>query len=149
MGIETVVAECPPEALATVDKLCAAFDIRFGVPNRDRDSTPQYRRPESTIEACKGRTDRIGACADVGEWLRSGIDPGKGLSTLGKRVISLKLRGAALESETTARAVLKEVRRLGLAPTMFAVDDASDNAASQLKQAIELLNSLSLELAAQ
>jgi hypothetical protein len=46
------------------------------------------------LKVCKGRSPRIGACADTGHWMRSGINPLEAVKKLGaqKRIISLHFK---------------------------------------------------------
>src|SRR5262249_25958249 len=52
----------------------------------------RYYHPDKVLEAVKGHSMMIGACADTGHWLRSGIDPVEALKKLEGRVISLHLK---------------------------------------------------------
>ena len=80
IGIETFMSEPAPAALDTVEKLCDEYDIKVALHNHDRKASPVYWNPEGILKACQGRSKRIGACADIGYWMRSGIDPVKAMS---------------------------------------------------------------------
>lgn len=90
MGIETVVSEPPAEALDLVDKLCREFQIRMAIHNHPAPSV--YWHPDSVVKACEGRSTYVGACADTGHWIRSGIDPLDAMRKLDGRIISLHLK---------------------------------------------------------
>jgi len=85
MGIETIVSEPPPEAFDLVDRLCSEYKIKVALHNHPKPS--RYWDPDKVLEVCKGRSRWIGACADIGHWLRSGIDPLQAIKKLGNRIL--------------------------------------------------------------
>ena len=90
MGIDTLVAEPEPAALDTVEKLCKEYNIKVAIHDHPRPS--HYWNPDTVLEAVKGRTPLMGACADTGHWLRSGLDPVECLKKLDGRVICLHFK---------------------------------------------------------
>ncbi len=90
MGIDTLVAEPEPAALDTVEKLCKEYNIKVAIHNHPKPSP--YWNPDTVLEAVKGRTPLMGACADTGHWLRSGLDPVECLKKLEGRVITLHFK---------------------------------------------------------
>ena len=104
MGIDTLVAEPEPAALDIVEKLCKEYNIKVAIHNHPKPS--HYWSPETVLEAVKGRTPLMGACADTGHWLRSGLDPLTCLKQLEGRVITLHFKDlvpeTAKEQETAA-----------------------------------------------
>ncbi len=90
LGIKTFVAEPPLAAYDMVEKLCNQYEINLAVHNHPSPST--YFNPATTLEVCKGRGKRIGACADTGHWVRSGFDPVQACRKLEGRIISLHLK---------------------------------------------------------
>jgi sugar phosphate isomerase/epimerase len=90
MGIDTLVAEPVPEALDTVEKLCKEYNIKVAIHNHPKPSP--YWNPDTVLGAVKGRTPLMGACADTGHWLRSGLDPVECLEKLEGRVITLHFK---------------------------------------------------------
>jgi sugar phosphate isomerase/epimerase len=90
MGIDTLVAEPEPAALDTVEKLCKEYNIKVAIHNHPKPS--RYWNPDTVLEAVKGRTPLMGACADTGHWLRSGLDPVECLKKLDGRVITLHFK---------------------------------------------------------
>jgi len=90
MGIETLVSEPPAEAFDLLDKLCQEYQINIAIHNHPKPSP--YWDPNMVLEVCKGRSNRIGACADTGHWARSGIKPVEALKKLEGRIISLHLK---------------------------------------------------------
>jgi sugar phosphate isomerase/epimerase len=96
MGIDTLVAEPEPAALDTVEKLCKDYNIKVAFHNHPKPS--RYWNPDTVLEAVKGRTPLMGACADTGHWLRSGLDPLECLKKLEGRVICLHFKDLVAEA---------------------------------------------------
>ncbi len=90
MGIDTLVAEPEPAALDLVEKLCKEYNMKVAIHNHPKPS--HYWNPDTVLEAVKGRTPLMGACADTGHWLRSGLDPVECLKKLEGRVICLHFK---------------------------------------------------------
>jgi sugar phosphate isomerase/epimerase len=90
MGIDTLVPEPEPAALDLVEKLCKEYNIKVAIHNHPQPS--RYWNPDTVLEAVKGRTPLMGACADTGHWLRSGLDPVECLKKLEGRVICLHFK---------------------------------------------------------
>jgi sugar phosphate isomerase/epimerase len=123
MGIETIVSEPGPDAFDTIDKLCEEFRINVALHNHPKPS--RYWSPEVVLEACKGRSKRIGACADTGHWMRSELNPLEQLKKLEGRIISFhfkdlnKFGGGAHDvpwgtGAGNVKAMLTEIRRQGI-----------------------------------
>ncbi len=90
MGIETITSEPKPEAFDLVEKLCEEYEIRVAIHNHPVPS--YYWNPDTVLQACQGRSKLIGACADTGHWMRSGINPIEALKKLEGRIISLHFK---------------------------------------------------------
>jgi sugar phosphate isomerase/epimerase len=95
MGIDTLVAEPEPAALDLVEKLCKEYNIKVAFHNHPKPS--RYWNPDTVLEAVKGRTPLMGACADTGHWLRSGLEPLECLKKLEGRVICLHFKDLVAE----------------------------------------------------
>ncbi len=90
LGVDVIVAEPGPDALDTVEKLCKEYNIKVAIHDHPRPS--HYWNPDTVLAAVKGRTPLMGACADVGHWERSGLDPVECLKKLEGRVICLHFK---------------------------------------------------------
>ena len=101
MGIDTLVAEPEPAALDTVEKLCKEYNIKVAIHDHPKPS--HYWNPDTVLEAVKGRTPLMGACADTGHWLRSGLDPVECLKKLDGRVICSPLQRLGAGNEPKAQ----------------------------------------------
>lgn len=94
MGIEVINTEST-DAIDTIEKMVKEFDIKVGYHNHPgRADDPSYKvwNPAYVYELVKNRDARIGACADTGHWVRSGIKPMDALKTLKGRVVSSHLK---------------------------------------------------------
>ena len=85
-----------PEEMDFIEPLVQEFDIMMAIHNHPKpeDETSDYRiwDPNHVLSLVDGRDHRLGACADTGHWVRSGISPVEALQILEGRVISLHLK---------------------------------------------------------
>lgn len=90
MGIETIVSEPGFEQFDELEKLCEEFKISLALHNHPKPS--RYWNPDTVLEVCQGRSQRIGACADTGHWMRSGIRPLEAVRKLKGRIVSFHFK---------------------------------------------------------
>lgn len=90
MGIRTLVSEPEPESMAMLDGLCGEYGIHLAIHNHPKPS--RYWNPETVLSACEGRSGYIGACADTGHWVRSGLDPVECVKQLEGRIVTLHFK---------------------------------------------------------
>jgi type 1 glutamine amidotransferase len=160
VGIETFMSEPKPEALDTIAGFCDEYGINVAIHNHDEKGSPNYWRPELILKACEGRTRRLGACADLGYWMRSGIDPIEGLRTLGERLITVQMhdlhdltpQGHDVPWGTGAGRTgefLREMHKLGIRPTMIGLEYSHNwlESLPDIARCVEFLNALGLQLA--
>ncbi len=114
MGIDTLVAEPEPAALDTVEKLCKEYNIKVAIHDHPKPS--HYWNPDTVLEAVKGRTPLMGACADTGHWLRSGLDPVECLKKLEGRVICLHFKDLVPEESKAKIAAAASGKKKRLNP---------------------------------
>lgn len=85
MGIELIITEPKDEAAwDVIEKLCEEYNIKAAVHNHPKPS--HYWNPDKALEICKDRSPLIGVCADVGHWMRSGVDPIEAIQKLEGRI---------------------------------------------------------------
>jgi sugar phosphate isomerase/epimerase len=99
LGITVLVAE--PEVhgkmeelgpvMDVVEKLAKEYNIQVAIHNHPGPKN-FYWQPETVLAAVKDRSPLLGACADVGHWVRSGLDPVACLKKLEGRVITLHFK---------------------------------------------------------
>ena len=159
LGVETFMTEPAPESLPLIDRFCQEYDIRVALHNHDQKGSPVYWHPDGILKACEGRSAYIGACVDVGYWLRGGIDPIAGIEKLGKRFITLQLHDLdAVSPEGTdvpwgsgkgrTEEILRKIKELGNTPVMFGLEYSKNWTTSmpEVKQCAEFFNALTLKL---
>jgi sugar phosphate isomerase/epimerase len=160
MGIETLISEPPLAALDTIERFCDAYGINLAIHNHDRKASPHYWSPEAVMQVCAERGPRIGVCADLGYWLRSGIDPVAAVKTLGPRLLVVQMHD--LHARTPeghdvpwgtgvgqVEAFLREVHRQGLQPRMFGLEYSYDwlDSLPEVTQSARFFDTVTLELA--
>lgn len=78
MGIGIVITEPDVKGLDGIEALVKEFDIKMAIhnhPKRPLDRAYLFWDPNYVLELVKDRDPRMGACADVGHWVRSGLNP--------------------------------------------------------------------------
>jgi type 1 glutamine amidotransferase/sugar phosphate isomerase/epimerase len=91
MGIETIIGEPKPEALDLIERFCVEYNIRLAIHNHGPNLSPVYWKPEGVLEVIKGRSPLIGACGDLGYWMRNGVDPATAVRLLGQRLLAVQV----------------------------------------------------------
>jgi type 1 glutamine amidotransferase/sugar phosphate isomerase/epimerase len=162
IGIETFMTEPKPEALPRIARFCDEYDLQVALHNHDAKASPLYWRPEGILEACQGLSPRLGACADLGYWMRAGIDPVEAVRKLGPRLITVQMHD--LDARTPeghdvpwgtgagrTEEFLRELHRLGRRPTMFGLEYSHNFLAStpEVAKCAEFFDRLSLAVAAE
>lgn len=153
MGIETICSEPPEEAFGMVDRLCREYRINVAIHNHPKPS--KYWHPDKVLEVCQGRSKWIGACVDTGHWMRSGVNPIKGLKKLEGRIISLHFKdlnefGNLLTHDTVwgtgkanVKELLNELHRQGFVG-VFSIEYEHnwEKSLPQIRQCVEYFNKI-------
>jgi len=160
MGIETFMAEPKPESLPLVDRFCGEYGINVALHNHDQKASPQYWQPEGVLKACEGRSKRLGACGDLGYWMRSGIDPLQAARTLKDRLITVQMHDLHATGSDghdvpwgtgvgKTEEFIRELHRLGIKPTMFGLEYSYDwfESLPKVAQCAAFFNATCLKLA--
>jgi len=160
LGIETIVSEPAPDSLNVIEKLCDEYRVNLAIHNHARGSS-RYWHPQEVLRVCEGRSLRLGACADLGHWQRSGIKPADGVRLLGPRLLSFNFKDLNEltpnghdvpwgTGQADVAAVLREVHRLGLKPTIFAIEYEYhwENNTAEIAQCAEFFRRTANEMAA-
>ena len=160
IGVETIMSEPLPEALDTIEKFCNEYDINVAIHNHDQKASPVYWRPEGVLKVCEGRSKRIGACGDIGYWMRSGINPIEAVRMLKDRLITVQMHDLnELSGEGhdvpwgtgvgQMEPFLKEIHSLGIRPVMFGLEYSYNwlESVPEIAKSIEFFNKISLSTA--
>ena len=107
-GIDVLVAE--PEThgkmeelgpvMDVVEKLAKEYNIKVAIHNHPPGPNGFYWNPDTVLAAIKGRSPLLGVCADVGHYVRSGLDPVECLKKLEGRIIALHFKDLNEKSST-------------------------------------------------
>jgi type 1 glutamine amidotransferase/sugar phosphate isomerase/epimerase len=160
IGIETFMSEPSVGALDTIEKFCDDYDINVAIHNHGRKASPQYWHPEGVLKVCRSRSKRIGACADLGYWMRSGIDPIEAVNMLGDRLITVQMHDLhELSGEGhdvpwgtgvgKTGQFIECIHELGIRPTMFGLEYSYNwfESLPEIAQCIEFFNKVGTQLA--
>ena len=120
MGIKTLTAEPDPKFIPLLSELCDKYSINLAIHNHPNPG--RYWNPDIVLNAIKGHSKRIGMCADIGHWLRSGLDPVECLKKAEGYIIQLHFKDLDKKSEdahdvhwgegvANVKAVLQELKR--------------------------------------
>jgi sugar phosphate isomerase/epimerase len=97
-ALELSVITCEPAAdqLDLVAGLCDQYAIQAAFHNHPQPSA--YWSPETVLNACKGRSARLGACVDNGHWVRSGVNVMAGVRAMEGRLHAMHLKDVSSPS---------------------------------------------------
>jgi L-ribulose-5-phosphate 3-epimerase len=101
-GTEVIVAEPPAGSHDMLEELCEEFQMPLALHNHQKGQS-NYWSPEIVLEVCANRSQLIGACADVGQWARSNLDPVECLRELEGRIISFHLKDVLKKGDLDSR----------------------------------------------
>jgi sugar phosphate isomerase/epimerase len=93
-GIRVINTESV-DAIDTFEPFVKEYDIKVGFHDHPKKpEKPEYRMwdPNYILEVCKGRDPRIGSCADIGHWVRSGLVPLDCVKILKGRIVSSHMK---------------------------------------------------------
>ncbi len=159
MGIETIVSEPSLDAFDELEKLCDEFEINLAVHNHPKPS--RYWNPDTVLEVCKGRSQRIGACADTGHWPRSGLNPVEAVKKLQGRIVSFHFKDLDKYGKGAhdvpwgtgvcdVEAILTELRRQGF-QGVFSIEYEYhwDNSLPEIAQCVKYFDQVAAKLTQQ
>ena len=93
-GIRVINTESV-DAIDTFEPLVKEYDIKVGFHDHPkRPDHPEYKMwdPEYILSVVKDRDPRIGSCADIGHWVRSGLKPLDCVRILKGRIMSSHMK---------------------------------------------------------
>ena len=98
-GLSYITAEPKKDQWDIVDSLAGAYAIKVAIHDHPKPSG--YWSPDSVLAAIQGHSN-IGACADIGHWARSGLDPVDCLKKLDGHLIGAHLKDIVKFDDTKA-----------------------------------------------
>ena len=105
-GIKNLSADPSPDSFESLDKLVKEFDIRIAIHNHGPNH--RYNKALDVLSAVEPYDQRIGACADLGHFIRSGEDAVQVIRLLGKRLFGIHLKDFAEMKSDTKGVILGE-----------------------------------------
>jgi len=103
-GIRTFSADPDPDSFESLDKLVKEFDVRVGIHNHG--PTHRYNKAIDVLRAVEKYDERIGACADLGHYIRSGERPVEVIRLLKGRLWGVHLKDFAEMQDKTKGVIL-------------------------------------------
>ena len=93
LGAKFVTAEPPVGMWDSIDSLAGVYGMKVAIHEHWK-GVSAYWHPDSVLAAIKGHPN-FGACADLGHWPKSGIDPVEGVKKLSGHIIAIHLKDIA------------------------------------------------------
>lgn len=156
MGIEVITSEPRQEDLDLVEKLADDYNIKVAFHNHPAPSL--YWNPDTALLALNNRSKNLGVCADIGHWVRSGLDPVECLKKLEGRIIILHFKDVNDKSPESydvpwgtgvidVPAVLAELKRQGFRG-LFDIEYEHNwyNNVPEIKESVENFYKMAAEL---
>jgi len=103
-GVRTLGADPDPDSFASLDELVKEFDVRVAIHNHG--PTHRYNKAIDVLQAVEKYDPRIGACADLGHYLRSGERPVEVIRLLKGRLYGIHLKDFAEMQDKTKGVIL-------------------------------------------
>jgi inosose dehydratase len=103
-GIKNISADPSQDAFDSLDKLCEEFQIRIAIHNHGPGA--RYDKISDVLNAIHGHHPLIGACADLGHYIRSGEDPVRAINLFKGRLYGIHLKDFAEQKAKTKGVIL-------------------------------------------
>ncbi len=104
VGIPCISADPDPDSFASLNELVKEFDIRIAIHNHG--PTHRYNKALDVLHAVEKYDPRIGACADLGHYIRSGEKPTEVIRLLKGRLYGIHLKDFAEMQDKTKGVIL-------------------------------------------
>jgi len=105
-GFRNLSANPSADSFDSLEKLVEQYDVRIAIHNHGPGAL--YDSVEDGLKAVKGRDKRIGFCADLGHYIRSGIKPEDAIEALTGRLYGIHLKDFAEMKKKTHGVILGE-----------------------------------------
>lgn len=98
-GMSYIISEPPKNQWNLIDSLAGVYKMKVAIHEHARPN--MYWHPDSVLAAIKGHPN-IGACADLGHWARSGLNPADCLKKLEGHIYGVHLKDIVTFDKTNA-----------------------------------------------
>lgn len=92
-GVQFVTTEPPLNMWDSIDSLAGAYGVKVAIHEHWK-GVSHYWNPDTVLLAIKGHSN-FGACADLGHWPKSGINPVEAIKKLSGHIIGIHLKDIA------------------------------------------------------
>lgn len=106
LGIPTITADPDPDSFDSLNQLVKEFDIRVAIHNHG--PKHRYNKAVDVLTAVDQYDERIGACADLGHYIRSGQGAVEVIRLLKGRLYGIHLKDFAEMQDKTHGVILGE-----------------------------------------
>jgi sugar phosphate isomerase/epimerase len=129
-GIPVLSADFEADAHESINKLVAQYDIKLACHNHG--PKHRWKSPEDLLAQIGSLDPRIGACADLGHYIRSGQDPVEVIHKLKGRLWGVHLKDFADKADKTKGVILGKghLDVVGVFKALKAVNFPADGALS-------------------
>lgn len=103
-NVQYVTGEPPLHLWDEIDSLAGAYNMKVAIHDHWK-GVSKYWSPDSVLAAIEGHPN-FGACADLGHWPKSGVNPLEGVKKLEGHIINIHLKDIAEYNDPK----LKDVR---------------------------------------
>jgi sugar phosphate isomerase/epimerase len=136
LGVPYITAEPPINMWDAVDSLAGKYRIKVAIHEHWK-GVSAYWHPDSVLAAIRNHPN-FGACADLGHWPKSGINPLDGVKQLAGHIIGIHLKDIAAYNDPKLvdvpvgtgivdfPAIFKELKRQGFNGNIYIERDAQD-----------------------
>jgi len=90
MEIGIITSEPEYKDLDLIESLCKKYNIKVAI--HEHAIPNKYWHPKIPMTLLEGRSDLMGVCADIGHWVRSGLDPVECLKIVEGRLMSFHFK---------------------------------------------------------
>ncbi len=118
-GVRNLSADPTEDSFDSLDRLVAEYNIRIAIHNHGPGA--RYDKINDVLDAVKGHHKLIGACADLGHYIRSGEDPVKAIHLFEGRLYGVHLKDFD-EPKDKARGVILGKGQLDVVGVFRALD---------------------------
>ena len=167
-GIDVLVAEPDTHGkmeelgpvMDVVEKLAKEYNIKVAIHNHPKPDN-FYWNPDTVLAAVNGRSPLIGVCADVGHYVRSGLDPVECLKKMEGRLIALHFKDLNEKSPkahdvpwgigiSNVKGMLAELKRQKFHGTFCVEYEYNwENSCPEIAECVKYFNAACAELAAE
>lgn len=90
LGLQFLVGEPDPQLLDKINELAGQYKLPLAIHEHAK-GLSRYWHPDSAMAAVEGRA-HLKVCADIGHWVRSGLDPVECLQKVEGKLLSLHVK---------------------------------------------------------